>query len=129
MSIYEKAKELGNEIANSPELRRVKESELKIMIDINAREIVEEYQGIQAEAINSGLNYEDFPKDKKERLQQLEELMNENEIITEYLSASQELNQILESVNMIISNSLNGNESSCGTCGSGSCSSGCSCGH
>ncbi len=123
MSIYDKAKELADEIAESPELRRVKETELRIMIDLTAREIVEEYQAIQAEAINNGLNYEDLPEDKKQRLDDLEKKMSENQIINEYLSASQELNQMLESVNMLISTAINGNQNSCSTCSSGDCSS------
>ena len=123
MSIYDKAKELADEIAESPELRRVKETELRIMIDLTAREIVEEYQAIQAEAINNGLNYEDLPEDKKQRLDDLEKKMSENQIINEYLSASQELNQMLESVNMLISTAIYGIQYSCSTCSSGDCSS------
>ncbi len=126
MSIYDKAKELADEISQSPELRRVKETELRIMIDLKAREIIEEYQTIQAEAINSGLNYEDLPDDKKQKLDDLEKQMSENEVINEYLSASQELNQMLESINMLISSALNGNQDSCGSCSSSDCS---SCGH
>ena len=60
MSILDKAKELADAISESPELRRVKETELRIMINMDAREIVEEYQNIQTDAINSGVNYEDF---------------------------------------------------------------------
>lgn len=126
MSIYDKAKELADEISQSPELRRVKETELRIMIDLKAREIIEEYQSIQADAINSGLNYEDLPEEKKQKLDELEKQMGENDIINEYLSASQELNQMLESINMLISSALNGNQDSCSSCSSSDCS---SCGH
>ena len=51
MSIYDKAKALADEIQNCDELRRVKESELKMLIDMEARQIVETYQQIQMDAI------------------------------------------------------------------------------
>ncbi|MFP5528337.1 YlbF family regulator [Peptococcus simiae] len=130
MSILDKAKELADAISESPELRRVKETELRIMINMDAREIVEEYQGIQTDAIGKGLNYEDLPEETKQRLQELEKQMNDNDIINEYLSANQELNQILESVNMVITNALNGNESDCSSCSSASgCGGNCPSGH
>lgn len=134
VSIYDKAKELADAITTSDELRRVKEAELKMMIDLPSREIVEEYQRIQMEAINSGISYEDLADDKKERLNELEKQMNKNEIIVEYMTSNQELNQVLESVNMIISSALTGGSdsgcsscSSAGNCGESSCCS--SCGH
>ena len=43
MSILESARELANAIENSPELRRVKEAELRLMLDIEARELVENF--------------------------------------------------------------------------------------
>ena len=134
MSIYDKAKELADEIAASDELRRVKETELKMLIDLEAREIVESYQQIQMEAINAGLSYDDLDDAKKAELSALEEKMQQNAIIAEYMNANQELNQMLESVNMIISSALNDNNgggcSSCasaGNCGESDCCS--SCGH
>ena len=54
MSILESARELANAIENSPELRRVKEAELRLMLDIEARELVENFQNIQMEAVNNG---------------------------------------------------------------------------
>lgn len=132
MSIIERAKDLADEIANSPELRRVKEAELRLMLDIEARELIEEFQSIQMEAVNSGINYEDLPTDAKQKLEDLENKMNENEIIRNYMTLNQELNQILEAVNMMITNALSDNQgdggcSSCssGSCGDGSCCSSC----
>ncbi|MDO4281448.1 MAG: YlbF family regulator [Peptococcaceae bacterium] len=134
MSIYDKAKALADEIAASDELRRVKETELKMLIDLPAREIVETYQQIQMDAINAGIPYEQLDDEKKAQLTELENKMKENEVIVEYMNANQELNQMLESVNMIISSALNDNNgggcsscSSAGNCGESDCCS--SCGH
>ena len=67
MSILESARELANAIENSPELRRVKEAELRLMLDIEARELVENFQNIQMEAVNNGVNYEDLPENMKKQ--------------------------------------------------------------
>ena len=134
MSIYDKAKALADEIRASEELRRVKETELKMLIDLPAREIVETYQQIQMDAINAGISYDELDADKKSQLEDLEKKMKENAVIMEYMTANQELNQMLESVNMIISSALNDNNgggcsscSSAGNCGENDCCS--SCGH
>lgn len=134
MSIYDKAKALADEIRASEELRRVKETELKMLIDLPAREIVETYQQIQMDAINAGISYDELDADKKSQLEDLEKKMQENAVIMEYMTANQELNQMLESVNMIISSALNDNNgggcsscSSAGNCGENDCCS--SCGH
>ena len=92
MSIYDKAKALADEIAASDELRRVKETELKMLIDLTAREIVESYQQIQMEAINAGIPYDQLDEDKKAQLTELENQMQANEVIMEYMNANQELN-------------------------------------
>lgn len=123
MSILEKARELADEIATSPELRKVKEAELRLMLDMEAREIIEEFQTIQMEAINSGVNYEDLSEDVKQKLEDLENKMSENDIIKDYMTLNQELNQILEAINMMITSALSDNQDS--GCG-GSCGSGCS---
>lgn len=131
MSIYDKAKALADEIQNCDELRRVKESELKMLIDMEARQIVETYQQI---AINAGIAYDDLDDAKKAELTELENKMQENAVIMEYMNANQELNQMLESVNMIIMSALNDNNgggcsscSSAGNCGENDCCT--SCGH
>ena len=95
MSIYDKAKALADEIRASEELRRVKETELKMLIDLPAREIVETYQQIQMDAINAGISYDELDADKKSQLEDLEKKMQENAVIMEYMTANQELNQML----------------------------------
>ena len=134
MSIYDKAKALADEIQNCDGLRRVKESELKMLIDMEARQIVETYQQIQMDAINAGIAYDDLDDAKKAELTELENKMQENAVIMEYMNANQELNQMLESVNMIIMSALNDNNgggcsscSSAGNCGENDCCT--SCGH
>ena len=130
MEIYAKAKELAEALAASSELAAVKEAEVKMMMDNEARNIVEEYQTIQMNAMQNGINFEDLPAEQKARVEELEGIMNSNENIVNFLSANQAFEQVLRSVNMILSNAINGQaESGCGSCSTaGSCASGsCSC--
>ena len=131
MEIYTKAKELADAIAASSELTALKEAELNMMMDAEARVIVEEYQTMQMEAMNNGINFEDLTQEEKEKVEALENKMGENENITAFLSANQAFEQVLRSVNMIIGSAINGGGSECGSCGTaGSCGTGgsCSCG-
>lgn len=133
MDIFTKAKELADAIANSTELASLKEAEMKMMMDSEARGIVEEYQNIQMEAMNKGLSFEDLSEEEKKHVEELEATMNENANISAFLGADQAFEQILRSVNMIIGAAINGgNQGGCSSCGShgadGSCNCGGSCG-
>ena len=68
MEIYTKAKELADAIAASSELTALKEAELTMMMDSTARGIVEEYQTIQMNAMNNGINFEDLAQEEKDRI-------------------------------------------------------------
>ena len=90
-----------------------------MLIDMEARQIVETYQQIQMDAINAGIAYDDLDDAKKAELTELENKMQENAVIMEYMNANQELNQMLESVNMIIMSALNDNNGGgCSSCSS-----------
>lgn len=131
MDIFTKAKELADAIANSDELKALKAAEMEMMMDSDARGIVEEYQTIQQEAMNSGLAYEDLSEEEKAHVEGLEKSMNENSRISAFLAANQAFEQILRSVNMIIGAAINGDQGGCGGGCSGtegSCNCGGSCG-
>lgn len=125
VDIFTKAKELADAISGSQELATLKEAEMQMMMDTEARSIVEEYQTIQMDAMNNGMNFEDLPEEQKARVEELEGLMNDNANISAFLGANQAFEQILRSVNMIISSAINGGEQ--GGCSSHSADGGCSC--
>lgn len=128
MDIFTKAKELADAISGSQELATLKEAEMQMMMDTEARSIVEEYQTIQMDAMNNGMNFEDLPEEQKARVEELEGLMNDNANISAFLGANQAFEQILRSVNMIISSAINGGEQGgCSGCSSHSADGGCSC--
>lgn len=129
MDIFTKAKELADAIATSTELANLKDAELKMMMDSEARAIVEEYQGIQQDAVGKGLSFEDLPEDQKKHVEELEAKMNENANISAFLNANQAFEQIIRSVNMIIGAAITGgNQGGCSSCGSAGPDGSCNCG-
>ena len=93
MDIFTKAKELADAIAGSAELASLKEAEMKMMMDSEARSIVEEYQGIQSDAMSKGLSFEDLSEEEKKHVEDLEAKMNENANISAFLGANQAFEQ------------------------------------
>ena len=85
------------------------------------------------DAMNRGLSYEDLSEEEKKHVEELEAKMNENANISAFLGANQAFEQIMRSVNMIISAAINGQQgggcSGCSSSGAdGSCNCGGSCG-
>ena len=104
-----------------------KEAEMKMMMDSEARGIVEEYQMIQQEAMAKGLGFEDLSEEEKQRVEALEAAMNENANISAFLGANQTFEQILRSVNMIITAGITGQGGGCSGCSSSGADGSCSC--
>lgn len=127
MEIFAKAKDLADALAASAELAALKEAEMKMMMDAEARGIVEEYQMIQQEAMAKGLSFEDLSEEEKQRVEALEAAMNENANISAFLGANQTFEQILRSVNMIITAGITGQGGGCSGCSSSGADGSCSC--
>jgi len=123
MEIYNKAKELAQAISQSEEIKKMRDSEAAMMCDPEARKLVEEYQAIQMEAMKAGLQYDQLPEEKQKKLEELDEKMSKNEHIVAYMEAQENLEQILRSVNLIISSALNEGEGSCPSTGCAGCTS------
>lgn len=113
MSILEKARELGLEIAHSRELAEMKAAELAMLQDPDARQIIEEfkekqriYQAIQAEG-------KQLSESQKRDVEDLEKRMIENPVIAEYFRAQQNFERILEQINSIIVQAIYGEHAEC----------------
>jgi len=126
MDIYSKAKELAQAISQSEELKNMRDSEAAMMCDPEARKMVEEYQEVQMEAMKTGLQFDQLPEEQQKKLEELDELMSQNQHIVAYMEAQEKLEQILRSVNLIISSALNEGDSS-SSCPSSGCSGCTSC--
>jgi len=123
MVIYTKAKELASAISESQELKDMRDTEAMMMCDPQARKLVEKYQELQMEAMQNELQFDELPEDKQKELEELEEKMSQNKHIVAYMEAQETLEQILRSVNLIISSALNENDGLCSGSDCSSCSS------
>lgn len=116
MSIMDKAHELADAIANSPELAKVRETEIAMGQDPEAQKIIGEFQEKQKEYYEIQMRGEELNDIQKQYISSIEEKMTANPAISAYLHAQGKFEELLKSVNFIIARAISG-EGSCG-CGS-----------
>lgn len=100
--IIKKASALAQAIADSEELANLRAAETKLQQDSEATKLLEEVQRLQQMAQMSG---------SSEAMQQLEKVFNkfaENKVAKEYLEASQRFSQMLETVNRLLQEAIEG---------------------
>ena len=127
--IMEKANELAELIANSAELEIMRIREADMNKDLEAVKIIGKFQKVQEDIYNKQMSGQELSDEDKKNVSEMEVTMNGNPAIKAYIEASQNFENILRNVNLIITKALSGNQScDCGSdeCGP-SCGSGCSC--
>ena len=100
--VIKKASELAQAIAESEELANFRAAEAKLRLDAEAMQLLNEVQRLQQVAQMS---------QTPEAMQQLEEAFNkfaENPIGKEYLEANQKFSQMLETVNALLQEAIEG---------------------
>lgn len=121
MDIYNKAKELATAIAQSQELKAMRDTEEAMMNNPESRQLIEQYQKFQMEIMQEGIEIQDLPEDKQLEIEKSEKEMSQNQYIVDYMEAQEQFEQILRSVNLIISSALNESDSSCSSTGCSGC--------
>ena len=125
--IIEKAQELGQMIAESEERARVDETGMKMNADEEAVELLRVYNENRKNATDKlrGTN------PSKEELEEFKAYVDaefkkivDNKLISDYIEASRDFDNMVNQVNAVLSYFITGQESSEGGC-SGNCS-GCS---
>jgi cell fate (sporulation/competence/biofilm development) regulator YlbF (YheA/YmcA/DUF963 family) len=125
--IIEKAQELGQMIAESEERARVDETGMKMNADEEAVELLRVYNENRKNATDKlrGTN------PSKEQLEEFKAYVDaefkkivDNKLISDYIEASRDFDNMVNQVNAVLSYFITGQESSEGGC-SGNCS-GCS---
>ena len=115
--VIKKASELAQAIAESEELANFRAAEAKLRLDPEASQLLNEVQRLQQMAQMSG---------SPEAMQQLEEAFNkfaEHPVGKEYLEANQRFSQMLETVNALLQEAIEGPKqhghgcSGCSGCG------------
>lgn len=122
--IIEKARELGQMLADSDEMKALKGAEEMQLADPDAQELMMEYANkrdeISAKASDPNMTKEGFEEIQKEMEAAFQKLMT-NANIKRYIEANKEFKTLIDQVNAIIAYYVKGEEQS------GSCSGNCSC--
>lgn len=116
MSILDKARELADAISESPELAKMRETEIAMGQDAAAQEIIAEFQQKQQEYYEIQMRGEELNDIQKQVIASIEDKMSGNPFISAYLDAQGKFEELLKSVNFIITRAISG-ESAC-SCGS-----------
>ena len=122
----EKAKELGMFIADSKEMKNLKESEMMVQQDEKARMLVEDYNKVQLElmkGLRSNLSKEEI-EELKSKLQQKLREVNEYSVTRYFFDSKKEFDSFIRDINNIMTYEITGK----GTCDGHSCTS-CDCCH
>ncbi|MHB1042560.1 MAG: YlbF family regulator [Eubacteriales bacterium] len=124
MSVIDKAKQLGEEIANSKELKEMREAELMMTKDPEALNIIQNFnekQRVFRTIQEQGLELTDS---QKKEVEDLESRMIDNPFIYNFFKSQQTFEKVLEQINNIIGEAI-GMGSGC-SCDSDDCNT-CSC--
>ena len=108
MSVFEKAKELGQEIKRSQEYKEVRRTGQDIQDNADAQQIIQDIQTVQGQlefAQNAGVPP---TEEQMEEYNNVQSKMESNSLIQAYLKAQDDYSQLMQEVNKSISEEING---------------------
>ena len=110
MEIYDTANRLAEEIRNSEQYKRLKESKEKLFADSNKKELIEEYEKLKQEVqimeIKRQNNEEIDEENKKVKVAKLYNVLIENKDIKEYFDYEIEFSKMMSDINKIIGDAI-----------------------
>ena len=110
MSVEEKAQELADLIMDSSEYTEWKEAEKKMQEDESAQDILQKFQAKQKMAQMAQMNGKGLSQDMQKEIQGIQAKMQQNEKIKAFMEAQQGFNEVMKTVNQVISSTLQGQE-------------------
>ena len=123
MSVIDKAKELGEELVNSNELREMRDAELMMMQNPEAQEIIKAFNEKRDMFRVLEEKGQELNESQKLQAEELESKMLDNPYIFNFFKAQQSFEKILEQINAIIGDAIGGGSGcSCDSDDCGSCS-------
>lgn len=127
MDVLIKAKELGDLLADSPVIKRLKNAETALENDDRGMSLLEDQRLLQMELIKATRekSAEVELKDIKDMLLDKQKEIDNYQFTREYLEAKDEFDELMKNINDIITFAVTGEEcspSKCASCGGG-CSS------
>lgn len=124
VDVFEAAKQLGNLIASSDKMTRLKDAEAKLEDNAEARELMDKYKELQVNlvrATKSRVSPQELDS-LKEELMACQNVLNENPVTKEYLESKSDFDSFTKTINKVIEYAMTGDEgegcspSKCGGC-------------
>jgi len=121
MDIMSKARELGEAIAASSEMKRLKDSETELENDVQGKRLMNEYKLLQIELVKATKEKKDKAviDNIKQQLISKQQELNEYDITYNFLTAKSDFDKLMKTVNDVIIFTITGEE----PCSPGKCSS------
>ena len=116
MEILKKAKELGILISESEEMKNLKESELLMNQDKEAAKLIEDHRELQLDfmqKLRAGEGKEVIEEARTKLLDKQKQL-NEYNVTRYFLDSKKEFDELIKSVNNIMTHEITGESHSCG---------------
>ena len=117
-AIMERARELGQELAASPEYREMRQAEVNLIQDPQASVLVKNFQELKNTWERAQVQGIQLPETQLQKLQEAEELMLLNPVVRSFTRAHERFAGVLQEVNQKIWDGIRGP----------GCGEGCSCG-
>ncbi|MEW6424373.1 MAG: YlbF family regulator [Bacillota bacterium] len=118
-SIMDKARELGQELAASPEYIEMRQAEANIIRDPQASSVVQNFQELKKAWEKAQIQGIHLPQAHLQKLQEAEERMLLNPVVRNFTEAHQRFLEVLQEVNHTIWEGIRGCSCDEGECGSG----------
>ncbi len=110
MSLFEKAKELGNQIKETQEYQELERAGESLKQDQEAQQLIQEVQEVQNNIEFSQKAGVEPSEEQTNNFNQLREKMMSNLTVRNYMKAQEDFNNFMKQVNEAISSGISGDE-------------------
>ncbi|MGM0548136.1 MAG: YlbF family regulator [Bacillota bacterium] len=109
-TVMEYAENLAEAIVESQEFQELKEKEATMVADEDAKSMLDNLNAKYQQVQMMQQNGKQISDEKKQELQMMEQKMKKNEKISEFYEAQNHFNQLMNSVNQVITQKLQGKD-------------------
>ena len=109
-TVMEYAEDLANAIVESQEFQELKDKEEVMVEDEDAKSMLDDLNAKYQQVQMMQQNGQEVSDDQKQELQMMEQKMKQNDKISEFYEAQNHFNQLMNSVNQVITDKLQGEE-------------------
>jgi cell fate (sporulation/competence/biofilm development) regulator YlbF (YheA/YmcA/DUF963 family) len=109
-TVMEYAEDLANAIVESQEFQELKDKEEVMVEDEDAKSMLDNLNAKYQQVQMMQQNGQEVSDEQKQELQMMEQKMKQNDKISEFYEAQNHFNQLMNSVNQVITQKLQGDE-------------------